>query len=117
MGYSLDGGAYIEIAPGHPLSHELNETVSLSLSQGSHSVQVKATAMANDADGTVIACSKVYFTIAKTQEPLTSPSLTATPASTPTIPEFPAVAVLPLILTLLLVGVAVIVRYRKVKCG
>jgi hypothetical protein len=80
ISYSLDGGSYIEIAPGHPLSHNLTETLSLSqLPKGSHSIEVKATAMANDEDGTVIACSKVNFTITKTLEPLPSSSPTPTP--------------------------------------
>ena len=48
----------IEIAPGHPLGHNLTETISLSeLPKGTHSIEGKATAMANDEDGTVIACS------------------------------------------------------------
>jgi hypothetical protein len=86
IGYSLDGGTYIEIAPGHPLAHNLTETLSLSqLPKGKHSIEVKATAMANDEDGTVIACSKVYFTITKILEPLVSSSPTLTPTPTPTI--------------------------------
>jgi hypothetical protein len=89
IGYSLDGGPYIEIAPGHPLAHNLTETTSLNqLPKGTHSIEVKATAMANDEDGTVIACSKVYFTITKTLEPLVSSSPTLAPS--PTIPEYPA---------------------------
>jgi hypothetical protein len=78
--YSLDGGSYIEIAPGHPLAHNLTQTVWLSqLSKGSHSIEVKATAMANDEDGKVIACSKVNFAITKTLETLPSSSPTPTP--------------------------------------
>jgi hypothetical protein len=80
IGYSLDGGTYIEIAPGHPLAHNLTETLSLSqLPKGSHSIEVKATAMANDEDGTVIACSKASFTITRALEPLPSSSPTPTP--------------------------------------
>lgn len=80
ISYSLDGGSYIEIAPGHPLAHNLTETISLShLSKGSHSIEVKATAMANDEDGKVIACSKVNFAITKTLETLPSSNPTPTP--------------------------------------
>ena len=80
ISYSLDGGSYIEIAPGHPLGHNLIETISLShLSKGSHSIEVKASAMANDEDGIVIACSKVNFAITKTLETLPSSSPTPTP--------------------------------------
>jgi hypothetical protein len=87
VGHSLDGGPYKEIAPGHPLSHTLTETVLLNrLTNASHSIEVKATAMANDEDGVVIACSKVYFTVTKTLEISPSPTPTATPTSTPTLP-------------------------------
>ena len=79
LGFSLDGGSYVEITPGHPLLRNLTETVSLSqLPKGSHSIEVQATAMANDEDGVVIACSKVHFTITKTVEPAQSSSPTAT---------------------------------------
>ena len=94
IGYSLDGGSYIEIAPGHPILHDLTETLSLNqLPKGQHSIEVKATAMANDEDGTVIACSKVYFTVTKTLEtlpppnstPIVTPMPTLSKSSTPTI--------------------------------
>jgi len=46
-----------------------------------------------------------------------SSTQTVTIGKTSNIPEFPALAVLPLLLIVLLVGLAVIVSYRKVKCG
>jgi len=106
ISYSLDDGSYVEIAPGHPLLHNLTETVALSqLPNGTHSVEVRATAMANDEDGTVVACSKVYFAVTKTLEPLESSS------PTPTVPELSWLMILPLLLSVF--SVAVILRYRK----
>jgi len=100
MGYSLDGGSYMEIAPGHPLAHNLTETLSLSqLPKGSHSIEVKATAMANDEDGKVIAFSKVYFTVTKTLEPPASLS----PTPTPTIPELSWLVILPFFAAMLFI--------------
>jgi len=85
-GYSLDGSSYIEITPGHLSAHNLTETLSLSqLSKGSHSIEVKAYAMANDEDGKVIACSKVNFAITKTLETVPSSSPTPTPIEVDTI--------------------------------
>ena len=95
MGYSLDGGSYIEISHGHPLAHNLTETLSLSqLPKGAHSIEVKATAMANDEDGAVIAFSKVYFTITKTLEPL----IPSSPTPTPSVSEFSWLTILPIFL-------------------
>jgi len=87
IGYSLDGGPYIEIAPGHGLSHDLNETVDLGqLPQGLHLLQVRGAAFPlPDCNAT----AKVYFTVTQTLEPSPSPSITATPASTPIVTEFP----------------------------
>ncbi len=82
--YSLDGAEYIEIAPGHPLAHILTETVLVEqLPKGSHSIEVKASAMANDEDGLVIAYSKVYFSITKDLETTPSPSPTANSSPSP----------------------------------
>jgi hypothetical protein len=115
-GYSLDGSSYIEITPGHLTAHNVTETLSLSqLPKGQHSIEVKAYAMANDEDGKVIACSKVYFTITKTLEPLVSSSPTLTPTPTPTVPEFPATIIVTLILSVF--SVAVITRHMKVSHG
>jgi hypothetical protein len=108
MGYSLDNGSYIEIAPGHPLAHNLTETLPLhQLPKGSHSIEVKATAMANDEDGKVIAFSKVYFTITKTLEPLASSS----PMSSPTIPEFSWLVTLPFFAAMLFMTIKI--KQRK----
>jgi len=102
MSYSLDGGSYIEIAPGHPLVHNLTETLSLNqLPKGSHSIEVKATATANDEDKKVIGSSKVYFTITKNLEPVASSS----PTPTPNIPELSWLLVMQLFAVLLLVAV------------
>ncbi len=110
IGYSLDGGPYIEIAPGHPLSHNLTETVALNgLSKASHSIVVQATAMGG-LGGQVTACSQVYFTVTKTLEPQSpSPSPSTTP--TPTVPEFSWLMILPLFVFVL--SIVVIDRLRK----
>jgi len=89
--YSLDGAEYVEIAPGHLLSHILTESVLVEqLPKGSHSIEVKASAMANDEDGLVIAFSKVNFSITKDLEPIPSlsPKATPSPEPTPTLPNF-----------------------------
>jgi len=79
--YSLDGAEYMEIALGHPLAHILTESILIEqLPKGPHTIEVKASAMANDEDGLVIAYSKVYFTITKNLEPTSEP--------TPTLPNF-----------------------------
>jgi len=95
ISYSLDGGSYKEIAPGHPLAHDLTETVTLTeLPKGSHLIEVRATAMANDEDGEVIACTKVYFTITKTLEPTPTPGPTATPTPTTSPSHTPVPAIM-----------------------
>ena len=110
IGYSLDGGTYIEIAPGHPIAHNLTETVSLNpLPKGTHSIEVKATAMANDEDGTVVDLSKVYFTVTNTLEPLESSS----PTPTPSVPEFLWLMILPLLFSI--ISIVVLIRKRKVS--
>jgi len=79
--YRLDGAEYMEIALGHPLAHILTESILIEqLPKGPHTIEVKASAMANDEDGLVIAYSKVYFTITKNLEPTSEP--------TPTLPNF-----------------------------
>jgi hypothetical protein len=121
ISYSLDGGSYIEIAPGHPLSHTLTETLSLSkLPKGSHSIEVKATAMGGPG-GQVTACAHVYFTVTKTLEPqLPSPSPTPTSSPTanltptPTIPEFPS-WIIPLPFAVIVIIAGLLVYFRKYK--
>jgi hypothetical protein len=63
--YSVDGGPFIEVAPGHPLAHIFSESLFLNrLSRGSHNIVVKAIAMASDTpEGIVTAYSQVDFTI------------------------------------------------------
>ena len=110
VSYSLDGGQHVEIAPGHPLLHNLTETVWFNgLSKASHSIVVKATAMGG-LGGQVTACSQVYFTVTKTLEPQ-SPSPIPTPTPTPTVPEFSWLMILPLFIFIL--STTVIVRLRK----
>jgi hypothetical protein len=70
VGYSVDGGPFIEVAPGHALVHNFSESVWLNrLSKSSHNIVAQAIAMANNPEGKVTACSQVYFTIANISEP------------------------------------------------
>ena len=67
--YSVDGGPFIEVAPGHLLGHIFNESLFLDgLSKGSHVIVAKAVAMADNPDGVVTAYSQVDFTVAKVLE-------------------------------------------------
>ncbi|HLN88539.1 MAG TPA: hypothetical protein VK253_00575 [Candidatus Binatia bacterium] len=113
IGYCLDGGPYVEIAPGHPLLHNLTETVWLNgLSKASHSIVVKATAMGGPG-GQVTACSQVYFTVTKNLEPQSpSPSPATTP--TPTVPEYPSWT-LPLMLSVMVATAGLLVYFKKHK--
>lgn len=68
--YSVDGGPFIEVAPGHPLGHTFSESVFLNrLSKGSHNTVAKAIAMANNPEGKVTAYSQVDFTITNVLDP------------------------------------------------
>jgi hypothetical protein len=68
--YSVDGGPFIEVAPGHLLGHTFSESLTLDrLSMGSHILVAKAVAMAEYPVGTVTAYSQVNFTITKVLEP------------------------------------------------
>ena len=119
-GYSLDCSSYIEITPGHLSAHNLTETLLLSqLPKGSHSIEVKAYAMANDEDGKVVACSKVNFAITKTLEPVASSNPTlATPYLPPNdrnAPHLePTFYLLPMSIMLAIIIVAIIL-YRSRK--
>jgi hypothetical protein len=124
LGYSLDDTTYIEIAPGHPLAHILTETVLLEqLPKGSHSIEVKATAMANDEDGQVIAYSKVYFTITKALGPTPTPIPTSTPKPTstpspeptPVLEAFPTSLVLMASVGIALAAIGLFVYFKKRK--
>jgi hypothetical protein len=64
--YSVDGGPFIEVAPGHLLGHLFSESLFLDgLSKGSHVIVAKAVAMADNPDGVVTAYSQVDFTVTK----------------------------------------------------
>jgi hypothetical protein len=69
--YSVDGGSFIEVAPGHPLGHTFSESLSLNrLSRGSHNIVAKAIAIASDnPEGIVTAYSQVDFTITNVVDP------------------------------------------------
>jgi hypothetical protein len=119
-GYSLDGSSYIEITPGHLTAHNLTETLSLSqLPEGSHSIEVKAYAMANDEDGKVIACSKVNFAITKTLATLPSSSPISTPPYLPpndrNAPHLePTFYLLPISVIVAIIAIAIFI-YRRMK--
>ena len=67
--YSVDGGPFVEVAPGHLLGHIFSESLFLDgLSKGSHVIVAKAVAMADNPDGVVTAYSQVDFTISKVLE-------------------------------------------------
>jgi hypothetical protein len=67
--YSVDGGPFVEVAPGHLLGHIFSESLFLDgLSKGSHVIVAKAVAMADNPDGVVTAYSQVDFTVAKVLE-------------------------------------------------
>ena len=68
--YSVDGGPFVEVAPGHLLGHIFSESLFLDgLSKGSHVIVAKAVAMADNPDGVVTAYSEVNFTVTKVLEP------------------------------------------------
>jgi len=92
VSYSLDGGSFTEVAPGHPLGHTFNETIWINqLSKGSHNIVAKATAMANNPEGIVTANSQVYFTITKEALPpdVTAPEITIFSPQNKTYSEIP----------------------------
>ncbi len=99
--YTIDDGPNIQLnITTYPETTNLYGYGTLdSLTNGNHTIK----AFANDTKGNILSCLPSKFLVNTSSNPL--------PITTSTIPEFPTLVILPLLLSMF--SVAVIVRHRK----
>jgi hypothetical protein len=109
VGYSIDGGSNVTVTGNSTTEHDFDFGYNT------------LTLYANDTDGnwaipqTVTYLANFYPDTTSAPSPTSTTTTQSTPSPTPSVPEFPCLAILPLLLSLF--SVALVIRHRKAKYG